>query len=88
MKYFAFRIDELSRDRNGVATKRCTLYSVRANVLKQVAQRDYTFESDDQAAVNTAVRANLVPSLLGADGTRTTSPRRYEDSDVAKFMQV
>lgn len=59
MKTFVYRIETVST-RNGYTIKRCTLWRVLRNDIVQVAQMEYSFMSDNQAAIHLAENNGLI----------------------------
>lgn len=89
MKHFVYRVDTVRVDRgSGTAHKRVTLYRIVKNQLRQVSAREFTYESDGQAAVTSAIAAKQLKPLHNGNGDVALSPLTYSHAGVADFTQV
>lgn len=91
MKNFVYTIAVVKTYRaNGTDLKRCTLWAIKRNQLHLLGNREYTFESDGQAAVNTAAHLKAIPKSKLQEVPTGGYPTTYalERDGVAKFHQV
>ena len=93
MKHFIFVIKPLRS--NLGRDKQCDLYRIKSNEPVFVGSRKFSFESDGQAAINTAVQFKALTKADHAkvkptqcQGDVNTSVPAWREAGVAKFTQV